>query len=1267
LLRTLINAATRDKQTRRWSLITAREVAVITRIAGPGSKCLGRVVCASLFSVLLLLPAALFSQGYFGTVSGEVTDTSGAVVPGAKVVLIDQVRGFTFNTTSDSSGRYLFTSVPPGTYSVSVEMPGFAKEVRTNITVTAGGNATANLTLRVASARQTVQVTGQAAALDTEDAVTGNVVNRRFLADLPLVDRYVLDFTQLGPGMNLTDDQDSVSDTGTDFNSNGSRAASADILLDGASITNFEPNGGITNVTYTPSEEAIEEMVVAQTNFSAEYGFTGSTVVNMITQSGTNRFHGSVYDYIRNQMTDANDWFNNVAGVPIPPVHRNNYGGTFGGPIKKNKAFFFFDWDGTRQSTMSTYQAGVPTVAERNGDFSGLCGAYGGTFNSVGLCSVAAGQIWDPYTGTYQTPANEPAGAYRSAYIPFNNIATYTSPGNPVLNGTPFQLPQAPGNLIDPVGQKMMSYFPMPNYSGGGIYDNWTASGASLSANDQFDLKVDYQLNEQNLISVKYSEDWTSGTPYDCFKNFTDPCGSGPDTTGSQLAAINYTKTISPTLLLTSTLGFTRGTENILAYNKSLNSNPLGTLGFPSYLDSNGFQGVPAMFIGNYYSAAFTSMGQDPYGNYVQGQDTGQWTETLTNMRGNHELKFGFEGQIHQQNYIQTNAPLGYFTIGSGGSSQCPTPVISVCGGDSLASFMMGQFTDFYEIQDRPATENFQYAGYAQDNWKVIPKLTLNLGLRYEVALPLTERYNRMNSFDPNVVNPLNGGSISYVNPLTGQNETTALMGGEVFVNSNDRTNRLTDWSEFQPRFGLAYLFHNKTVIRGGYGIYYDPTRSGANGLISYGSEGYNQYTTPDATYENNGATPYMHFSNPFPYGLMQSAGSSLGLLNDVGYGAVGPIKNSFYARVPYEQSWSFGFERQLPSNMLLSAYYVGKKGTDLYYEGANALDTLGPSIEKLSSNEIGNLSNYVSNPFASLLTSSYYADSPLSAPTIPAYQLLLPYPEYTSVTSDEPPIANSIYNALQFTLSKSYSNGLQLAANYTWSKSIDDSSIYDTNVAWLASTTSELYMAQDPNNLEADRSLSTFDVPQNLKINYTYDLPFGRGRALLNNMPRPLELILGGWRTAGIWGWQSGYPLAFIASGGGTPIPTYGYQRPNQVCTPQRTGGPDGNWANNYFANPNCFQLPAPYTLGDMPRATGDVRSPSIFSSDLSLAKDFGLSSKHESLKLELRLDAENAFNHPVFGTPDVGVGDPTFGVISYTNTNVPPRELQLSAKFSF
>ena len=251
-------------------------------------------------------------------------------------------------------------------------------------------------------------------------------------------------------------------------------------------------------------------------------------------------------------------------------------------------------------------------------------------------------------------------------------------------------------------------------------------------------------------------------------------------------------------------------------------------------------------------------------------------------------------------------------------------------GGDSMASFLMGQFpkrrTSFYEIQFQPATENYQYATFAQDNWKVTRKLTLNLGLRYDVSLPRTDRFNRQNWFDPNVVSPLNNGSISYTDPISGSDVTRPLLGGEVFASSKVRTNYVTDWSDIQPRFGFAYQFAPKMVVRGGYGIYYGQSRSGASGVVPYGGEGFDQYTNMITTYNNDGATPYLHLSNPFPNGLIQPPGSALGLLNDVGHNANGPLRTRAADQTPYEQSWSFGIERQMPWNVVVDAEYHGKE-----------------------------------------------------------------------------------------------------------------------------------------------------------------------------------------------------------------------------------------------------------------------------------------------------------------------------------------------------
>jgi len=1239
-----------------------------------------------LVAILLAMPAMLFGQAYFGTVSGVLTDPTGAVIQGAKVTLLDLDKGYKFNVKSDSAGRYLFVSIPPGMYSVTAEIQGFEKTVRTNIKLNVSENASANLMLKIASATQSVEVKAQTQTIATEDAVTGSVIDRRAINDLPLVDRYALDLVYLTPGVTDMSDANHVGDTGTNFVSNGSRGASADILMDGTSITNFEPNGGITTTTYVPSPEAIEEFKVQQSNFSAEYGFSGASVVNMITRSGTNSFHGEVYDFIRNTMTDANSWFN--SGQPMPPVHRNEFGGTLGGPIIKNKTFFFFDWDGTLASSMSTYMAGVPSAAERTGDFGEVCTYYGGSFDSNGICSNPQGQIWDPYSGVYSASAG---GAVRNTPIPYNNISTYISPGNPKLPSSLEPQPNTAGNLIDPVAQNMMNLFPQPmsNVSGGSIYYNWVASGASPSNNEQYDVKIDHRFSDKNLLSAKYSQEWSTYTAYNCFKTFIDPCGGGENTGNAHMFALNDTYTFSPTLLLTTTLGFSRGTELIDAYNSSLNPNPLSTLGFPphtqSYLESNGFNGVPAMFIGGgYYSASGwgLSAGNDPYGNYRQGQDTGQLSAMLSKIHGPHELKFGFEGRLHQQNYIQTNAPLGNFSFADTGSSSGPQGLAGGQGGDGMASFLMGQMNGNtgYEIQFRPATENYQYAWYVQDNWKATSKLTLNLGLRYDVSLPRTERHNRMNWFDPTMTNPLNDGKISFTDPLTGVYVTRPLLGGEVFNSSSVRTDWLTDWKDFQPRIGFAYQVMPKVVLRGGYGIFYGQTRSGANGLLSYGSQGFNQSTSAITTYQNDGATPYLHLSNPYPNGLIQPAGSSLGPLNDVGYGAVGPLRTSAAARTPYEQTFTFGFERQMPWNVVLGANYIGKKGTHLYLAGGNNYDSLGTWVESLPNpvvdpnnpcptptQNIPCLTSYVTNPFAAVNGGPISdPNSTLSSPTVQAVQLELPYLEFTGVTTDVPPTASAIYNALQITAEKHYSNGLELLVSYTWSKSIDSSSMYDTNVAWLGNYgPNSGWALADPNKPWLERSLSTFDVPQMLKFSYSYDLPIGRGKALLGYMPRLLDYVIGGWKTNGIWELHSGRPLSFFTFNGGIPLPTYGPQWPNLVGTPERSHGSDSYWVNNYFSNPQVIQDPAPYTLGNAGRTTSSIRAPSSFTSDLSIAKQFLLSNVHEGVHLELRLEAANAFNHPVFGTPDTNAGDPDLGQINYLA--VQPRQCQLAFKVIF
>jgi hypothetical protein len=1231
-----------------------------------------RLVVVSLILLIFstILPAVLFGQGYFGTVTGVLTDSSGAVLAHAQVVLADQEKGFTFKTTSDTNGSYLFRSVPPGVYSVTAEVSGFEKTQRKDVKVNVNDNVTANLTLKVGASTQTVEVQGQAEGVATEDAETGQVVNRRFINDLPLISRNIVNLTSLAPGVTEMDDQCGADCTGTNFVSNGSRGSTADILTDGASVTNSEPNGGITSATYLPSPEAVEEFKVQQTNFSAEYGYSGASVVNLITRSGTNKFHGSVYDFFRDDSLDANEWFANRNGDPIPALRRNNYGFTFGGPIIKNKTFFFVDYDGLRSSGLSTANAGVPTDLMRTGDFGEVCAAKGGDFDTNGLCSVAGGQIWDPYSGVPGA-----GGPVRSKFIPFNNLATYISPGNPNLPSNLQPAPGVAGNLIDPVAQKMMNLFPEPN-TDGDLQNNWFGSGSHRNYNDQFDIKIDHRFNQNNMISGKFAYQYSHSTGQDCFKNFTDPCAAGPGWTNAHLFAVNYVHTFSSTLLMNLTLGFTRGVWHIDSYNPHGENDPLGALGFPSYLESNGFKGVPAIFIDLYSPAGYTNIGTDPYGNYRLGQDTGQLAATINKVHGPHEIKFGFDGRIHQINYIQTNAPVGFFSFNSDGSYGCPDGQ-DACGGDPMASFMMGQFTQgdasngsgsTYEIQFRPATTNYQYGFFVQDNWKATPKLTLNLGLRYDVTLPRTERYNRQNWFDPTVASPLNGGSLTYTDAVTKQPVTIPLLGGEVFASSSQRKNYVTDWHDFQPRIGFAYQVVPKTVLRGGYGIYYGQSRSGVTGVAPYGSQGFNQYTDVVTTYQSDGATPYLHLNNPYPNGLIQPPGNSLGLMNDVGFSANGPLRTAGANQTPYEQSWSLGVEHEVPSNIVVSAHYIGKKGTHLPFTNSHRRDFLGSWVESLPIDSpdpshpcdtltVTCLTSQVPNPFQGIVTDP---NSTLSGPTVPYWQLLRPFPQFTgnSGVSTEPRlIANSIYHALQLVAEKRYSSGLQFLASYTWSKSIDDSSNADQNITWLGSLDS----LQDPNKPYLERSLSTFDIPHVIQLSYSYDLPIGRGRPFLGNMPRWAELIVGGWKTNGIWRISDGRPLTFQV-GDGTPLPTYGTQRPNIVGTPKRNHGSD--WVDNYFVDSGVFVRPDNFTLGNAPRALSSVRTPWIFTTNLSLGKQFAI---RESMNIEFRIEAQNALNHPVFAPPDTTLGDDTFGQITSTSNLIGPREVQLGMKFNF
>jgi len=1281
-----------------------------------------------------LIPQA-YAQLYTGSISGTVTDSSKAVVPGVHVTATDADKGFAFPGTTDGTGHYLLRNIPPGNYNVSAEAPNFVSERETGIVITVNLNATVDFSLKVGAATQTVQVEGRAVELQTQDATTGQVVDRKFVNDLPLADRNFAALVFLAPGVVETNAPGSnESNGGINFNSNGSRNSTADVLIDGASATNFEQNSGLQNVPYNPSVDSVEEFKVEQANFTAEFGFAGGTIINVITRSGTNQYHGSVYDFLRNSATDANQWFN-PNNTPIPALKRNIFGFTFGGPIQKDKTFFFVDYEGTRLTQASNSGSmGVPSLCERGegpcpggqqglGNFSELCSLQDdatGTGNNAhwdtavgsatyGQCLdstnavFAPGQLWDPYSGVFSNnPAGDGslgAGAVRSVIIPFNDMSSFASSGNPNLAGTPFQPPTGPGNLINPAARAMFLLFPRPTINATDIVtlqnSNFFSSGSSTSTNNQFDVKVDHRFSDRDLLSVRYSQGWGSSTSFNCFGNIADPCTGGPANQTRHTAAINHTHTFSPTLVLNVVFGYVRGFDNAPGIKGQFPTigSQFSQLNLPSYLN-NGFGVLPAIQISGYSSGnSGNSIGTQAFSITREGQDSAHLGGALSWVRGQHEFKFGGEGRLHRINHGNPGWPAGDFSFDFSSTSQFATQFntnnngFPSSGGDGLASFLTGVGSPNNSgggctpcqqgFDNFVSTQSLRYAGFVQDNYRVTPKLTLNLGLRYELNIPRTERYNRMNWLDPNMISPLQVAGLP------------TLHGAEVFASSSDRHNYYTDFRDIQPRFGFAREFAHSFVLRGGYGIYYSTPRSGASGTGPWGFQGFNIQPPWLTTLNIDHATPWNTLSNtscdfvlPTPNcGVAPPPGNSLGAFNDIGNAAVGPIRRES-KNTPYEQTWSFGFQKELPAKILLDTSYVGKKGTHLYLGGFREHNYVPPAaIAGMTPNEIGNfLTAQVPNPFffsgpGTCDRTKFICDptSGLAGPTIQESQLLVPFPQYNGFQGDSPPIATSIYHALQVRVEKEFAHGLQFLVTYAWSKSIDTASASDDSFVFLGGGTTggSTLNVQNPFSIASERAVSVFNIPQVLQLSYVYQFPLGRGKLVGRNMNRILDACVGGWQTNGIIRINDGRPIIPLLVNGGTPIPTYN-QRPNLTGRLERaSGSPEQSVQNgsftgtNYFANPNALSTPDAFTFGNAPRTIGTALQPSAKNFDLSVFKEFLLSRIREGMRGEFRAEAFNAFNHPQFQGPDATVGSSTFGLITSTVNN--PRELQVALKIYF
>ncbi|MFB3922972.1 MAG: TonB-dependent receptor domain-containing protein [Terriglobia bacterium] len=1204
------------------------------------------------------------AQVYSGSLTGVVSDPTGAVVPGSKVTITDVAKGYAYSATTDEVGRYVISSLPPSTYKLTVEAHGFKTAVRDGITLDVNQRASLDVRLELGQAVQLLEVVGAAPVLSTQDAVQGQELNRTFVNDLPLVGRAIFDLAFLTPGVvqapGATFGPNSMA---INWSSNGGRNSTAEVLIDGVTATSYEANTAVNNVLYQPSVDAVQEFKVQNSNFSAEVGFTGNTYVNMVLRSGTNQIHGSAWNFLRNDKLDANDWFSNRSGGKIAPLRRNQFGFTVGGPIRRDKTFFFGDFEGTREHSLAVHSAGVPSAAMRQGDFGEICTAG---FDANGLCADGEQQLWDPYSGIYDAGNGGPT---LRTFIPFNNLATYMSdindPNN-VMAQLPAtqQLPQVPGNLIDPVSYNMMQFYPLPNVNVGtpqyNRFNNWTGSGINLNSNDQFDVRVDHRFTDATTIYGRFSWGRNSYHGANCFNNPLDPCTQGPGAGGTRSAVLTMNHTFSPTTLLNASYGFTRWrtfTQGIAADYPDFD--PATTLGLPDYIKRSGTVASPVVYIyGGYRQASGEALGAQAWSVYRNGQEVHNLQAVLTKMAGKHELKIGGSFRMDRMNWYQVGVPGGVMVFDFNSTSEYPW----WGGGDAMASFLTGVGSPStwgeYEIAQHMSTQNFRYGGYIQDNWRVTDKVTLGLGLRYDLEIPRTERFNRMSILQPDVASPVEAGPVdpaTWPAALGPVPDLSSLRGGVSFagLDGNRRTADV-DRNNFGPRFSLAYRVRPATVFRLGYGLFYNPTEFGTAGAGPGGIEGFTAVTNWNTRYQGNPVLPSGRMSDPWPDGgPTLPTGSSLGLLTRVGQGVTSPIRS--WNATPYTQTWSAGLQQEFPDQILVDANYVGTKGTKLYYGGGGDLNYLGSWVEQATpgTDLLTALNTRVPNPFFGVITDP---TSSLSGPEVSASQLLRPYPQFTGFSTFPPPFANSIYHAFQLKVEKRMSQGLQLLVTYTAGKSIDDASL-STYTEWMGGFSENA----NPNNRKLMRSLSEWDISQVFQIAYVYQLPFGRGKTWGAGWNSILNGFLGGWQTNGIWRFDTGQPIHLGLSGGQSPI-TYGGQHPN--LTAPLFANPKSKWfTDGFFADPWVATLPTPYTLGTAPRMLPNIRYPGTNTASLSVFKEISLAALREGSRLEFRAEAFNALNHPQFGCINSTVNTGGFGEVQ-CQANL-PREIQMALKF--
>jgi len=1248
------------------------------------------LVCLFLVLVILLAGTAP-AQEYRGTILGRVVDSSGAVIPGAQVAATGPQQ--TYRTKSNESGDFTIPFVQPGTYDVTVEAQGFKKTTQTAVRIDVLTKANLNFAMQVGTASETVNVESSFVGVNTADASGGTVMDPEKVQNLPLNGRQVYQLMQLTPGVRFT--TTSFGPTGNSgtrgwdqtgsYQINGVLNQLNQFTLNGAPITQqTSTNRGAWQIS--PDVDAVEEFKVQTNNYDAAVGRSGGGTVNVVLKQGTNKFHGTLFDFWRNSVMDANYWQLDQVGQPKGFHNQHQFGGTFGGPIKHNKLYFFGSFEGWREVLPVAAINTVPNGIVVNPDGSVDMSAYLKGINQTG-------GIYNPFACATTNSDGTCATRQRLSWNGKNDVI--------------------PPSLVSNIGLKILKLYPAPNQSA--FLNNYISNTGGRYRYNQPIVRVDYNISDRTKFYGLY--DWWSGTEFRNTSGFADPViqqGNINTYRSFWNQILDLTHTFKPTMVGDIRFSFSRSKDKapnggLAAGTGKLTPGDLGLTNYPVppttdlNLAPQISNGDPvANIIGN---SQFASTASPPL------NETYELSPTMTQTIGKHTLRYG--GQFMQIYAIPCcgpgntgNGPGGSFTFGNGftqfnpnnantnpsgncaAGSTCPT-------GSGIATIVMGIPSSGNIPWNLPIYEGYPYyAAYLQDDWKVRPNLTLNLGLRWDAELSPDERYNRLNGgFCYTCKNPVSdlitfppGNALLLSNGTsTGLTMPNPVNGGFTYI-GNGRAPYDTQWNHWAPKLGVSWGLNKKTVIRGGYGVFWAFAFE-LGGNTTFTQQTNYLGTNPGSTTPNT----FFRSGNPYPNGLVAPIGPVAGLLSSIGDGQSYDQRNRKIARV---QQYSLGIQRELPAGIVLDLSYVGTYSGNLRV-GVN-FDNLNPQqiAQCAASAAAGpNLCNQqVQNPFFQHMPANAAASTLNNSRTVAAWVLMAAFPQFNqTLFSNTEPIGWSDYNSMQLKINKRFSGGgalskgLSFLSSFTWSKNMSATGLVNNNNGQCHGCVDIAAPGSDPLTPFIPKPLYQLDGSDrtlDFAFSGVYGLPIGRGGLIGSNASGALGQVLNDWTVDWIFTASSGTPIQIPNS------VSFNCPQNNNSIKPAHKGF--NEWL--YNETPSCFSVLASNTwvpLVPNPRRN-DLRNYYAPQAAFAVGKQFKV---NERMNLQFKAEAFNALNTPIFGgvsttnpqnaitanfftNPKTGArtqilpGQPGafsgFGTIGSTEQNF-PRQMQLSLKVLF